>query len=201
MTIHTTPLYGLAYADTDTAVIDLATVSQQLAQTVEAALNTGGVAAPGAADVTAVAARVTALEQWRPKANDVAFTQGGINTDWAGTAYGWVAGLGAKLTVPADGRVRSWAAVLASNYNRTVGLRYRLDLAAGPGKAATTTYFPNATGFIYTAPAGSELSATFQAGGQLLGDQAATLYLEARVVTAGAGSVIIPTVTLQTSTD
>jgi hypothetical protein len=55
VTIHTTPLYGIAYADTDTALADYPTVTQQAATTVDAALAAGGVVPPGAADLTAEA--------------------------------------------------------------------------------------------------------------------------------------------------
>lgn len=62
MTIHLTPLYGIAYVDTDTAVVDLAAASQQAATTIEQALTRGGVVPPGAADLTAEAATRAAAD-------------------------------------------------------------------------------------------------------------------------------------------
>lgn len=65
MTLHTTPTYGIAYADTDTALGDIAAVTEQAAETIEAALIRGGVAPANAADVIAVSNRVTSLESSR----------------------------------------------------------------------------------------------------------------------------------------
>lgn len=63
MTIHHTPGYNLAYADLDTAAVDLAEVSYQLAQSIEAALTAGGLAPPNTPDLAALSARVTTVEQ------------------------------------------------------------------------------------------------------------------------------------------
>jgi hypothetical protein len=90
VTIHTTPLYGIAYADTDTALADYPTVTQQAATTVDAALAAGGVVPPGAADLTAEAStrasadaalstRVTALETATPPA----WTAPALNSGWS----------------------------------------------------------------------------------------------------------------------
>jgi hypothetical protein len=66
VTIHTTPVYGLAYCDTDTPLVDLAAVSQTFATTTEAALVRGGIAPPAAQDLATLSGRVTALETGRP---------------------------------------------------------------------------------------------------------------------------------------
>lgn len=62
MTIHTEPLYGIAYVDVDTALVDLATASQQAATTTAAALARGGIAPPDATTQAQLGARATALE-------------------------------------------------------------------------------------------------------------------------------------------
>lgn len=125
------------------------------------------------------------------------FTQGTVNTAWASTSYAWSTGLGAKNVIDADGVARQWGATCAVNVAAgPAWWRFRVDLAAGNGKAATTTYWPNTTGFRMAPPAGSELGFALQAGGSLLGDQAATLYLEARAEVANQPNVIIPTVRL-----
>lgn len=74
MTIHNTAdAWALAYADSDTALGDYPTITQQVAETVAAALTRGGIAPPGATDLaaeantravadTALGNRATALE-------------------------------------------------------------------------------------------------------------------------------------------
>lgn len=73
MTIHYTTNYHIAYADTDTAAVDLATVSQSVAASLDAAMGRAGYSPPDAttfaAEVaarqnadTALSTRVTALE-------------------------------------------------------------------------------------------------------------------------------------------
>lgn len=62
MTIHQEPLYGIAYVDVDTALVDLAAASQQAATTTAAALARGGIAPPDATTQAQLAARITALE-------------------------------------------------------------------------------------------------------------------------------------------
>lgn len=64
MTIHTTTNYGIAYADTDTALGDYPTVTQQVANTLDAALGRGGIAPPDATTQAQLAARATALESF-----------------------------------------------------------------------------------------------------------------------------------------
>lgn len=65
MTTLTTPVYGIAYVDGDSALPDLAAATQAAAQTTEAALLRGGVVPPAAADLNAVTARVVTLENAR----------------------------------------------------------------------------------------------------------------------------------------
>jgi hypothetical protein len=62
VTIHTTTNYGIAYVDTDTALVDLAAATQQAAATIDAALGRGGIAPPDATTQAQLAARVTAVE-------------------------------------------------------------------------------------------------------------------------------------------
>lgn len=61
-----TPLYGLYYLAPGQPARDTRLVLQANAEKTEAALAAGGVAAPGASDLLAVAARVTALEADTP---------------------------------------------------------------------------------------------------------------------------------------
>lgn len=128
-------------------------------------------------------------------------TAGAVNNGWASTGTGtagfvWVPGLGAQLTVPADGIRRDFGATCSTDVTGTSGAwwRYRVDLAAGNGKPASTSYFPGATGFHMTWTA--EASFTLQAAGTLLGDQAAALYLEGRADTSGGPNIIAPSVRL-----
>jgi hypothetical protein len=65
--LHTTPLYGFKWADVDTPLIDLAAATESVAKGAEAALAAGGMTAPGAADLAAVAARVGVLENSRAR--------------------------------------------------------------------------------------------------------------------------------------
>jgi hypothetical protein len=62
MTMHYTPNYGIAYIDSDTAAVDIATASQSAATTIDAALTAGGVTPPGASDYVALVGRVNLLE-------------------------------------------------------------------------------------------------------------------------------------------
>jgi hypothetical protein len=142
---------------------------------------------------------VTALEQWRAPSADHYFTQGVNNTSWASNVYNWTTGLGAKTTVPADALARAWGATCTVNVSQgAMWWRFVCELAAGGGKAAATSYWPNTNGFKVAPPTGTEVSASLQAGGQLLGDQAATFYLQARADVAGTGSFTYPTVRLTT---
>lgn len=136
---------------------------------------------------------------WRLVVPSQQFTQGGVSNAWAGTTFAWVPGAGAQLQVPVDGVRRDWAAECATDCTGTSGAwwRYRMDLAAGNGKAASTSYWPNATGFHMVWS--TEGSFSLQAGGTLLGDQAATFYLEFHADTAGGPNIVIPTVTLRLS--
>lgn len=190
-----TPVYQLEYLVQGEPARNTRGALERNALSIEAALLAKAVPAPGAADLAQVAARVLALENWRAPAAEHRFTQGTSTTNWVSTAYAWTAALGAQLTVPADGRPRSWGASCAVNVkDGTMWWRYVMDLAAGPGKAAATTYWPNATGFKAAPPAGSELSYAIQAGGVLAGDQAATFYLQARADVGGVEDFILPTV-------
>ncbi|MET0996264.1 MAG: hypothetical protein ABWY20_20255 [Mycobacterium sp.] len=81
MSIHTTPIYGLAYIDVDTPLEDLAVASQQNAATVETALAAGGLAPPNTPDLAAAIGRIAALEGSAPVA--VPFV------NLAGAATGW----------------------------------------------------------------------------------------------------------------
>ena len=127
MTILTEPLYGIAYCDPDTALTDLATVSQQAATTTAAALQRGGVVPPGAADLTAEAStranadtalsnRITALEgppAWQPLT---------LATGWAnytGAATFTTPGGGpyqasAYRAAPGGARMRGWIQTTAA---------------------------------------------------------------------------------------
>lgn len=62
MTIQHTAVYDLAYADTQTPVVELAEVTRQVAATLEAALIRGGIAPPAAQDLAQLAGRVATLE-------------------------------------------------------------------------------------------------------------------------------------------
>jgi hypothetical protein len=58
----TTPIYGLRYLELGEPARNTRQVLQDNAETIEAALAAGGVAAPGAADLLAVSGRVSVLE-------------------------------------------------------------------------------------------------------------------------------------------
>jgi hypothetical protein len=60
--LHYTPNFQLAYIDADTPLEDLAAASRTLAEKADAALTAGGVAAPGAAELTTLGGRVNVLE-------------------------------------------------------------------------------------------------------------------------------------------
>jgi hypothetical protein len=62
MTVHTIPGYGVAYADVDTPVVELAAVSKVTAQALHDALVRGGIAPPAAQDLAAAVARIATLE-------------------------------------------------------------------------------------------------------------------------------------------
>jgi hypothetical protein len=133
VTILHTVNYGLAYADTNTPLVDLADVTAQVAATVDAALTAGGVAPPGATDLIALAGRVSALEAAHPAQSpriDIYRTAGGA--------------FGGAFLVPYDAvRTAQTTPALASNTNawftfdpanrriliKQAGL-YRLDAAA-----------------------------------------------------------------------
>lgn len=65
MTQYTTTNYGIAYADSLEPLASYADITAQVASTVDAALTRGGIAPPNAADLAAVAGRVTSLETSR----------------------------------------------------------------------------------------------------------------------------------------
>lgn len=133
--------------------------------------------------------------KWRPLSTQAWSTLGISSVAWGNTAYEWNSGLGAKIVMPADGVERKWIASLATNVKGDGWWRLRRDLAAGNGKAAATKYWPNATGFRMN-PGALEVSATFSASETLLGDQAATVHLEARATASGSMDFILPTVAL-----
>lgn len=135
MTIHTTPNYGLAYCDSDTALKDLATASQQLAQTVDTALGHGGVAPY---DVTSLAAevgarqaldgRVTVVEQRVTAAMTAPNTiNGGAATalTWGSTSARSTAGMWASA---APTRLKPPA---AGEYDLSVMVSWTLSTSAG----------------------------------------------------------------------
>jgi hypothetical protein len=62
MTILRTTNYSIAYADADTALGDYPSVTQQVAQTLDAALGRGGIAPPDATTQAQLAARITTNE-------------------------------------------------------------------------------------------------------------------------------------------
>jgi hypothetical protein len=210
-----TPVYELEYIVQGEPLRGARLALENNAKTIEAALVRGGIAPPAAQDLATLAGRVTAteatnttqdgrlaaLEAWRPRATDVLFSQGGLNSAWAPTAMTWTSGLGAKLTQAADGVTRKWSAVAMCNVSGAGKWHIRCDLAAGGGKAASTLYWPNAGGFVATIPAGSELTQGIQGGGTLLGDQAATFYLECLSNAAGGSSWQIPTLTITLHAD
>lgn len=122
------------------------------------------------------------------------FIQGGLNAGYGSTAFVWVPGLGPKQTIPADDVARAWEVSAAVSVTGEGFWRFRLDLAANPdyGYPATSSYWPNATGFRAAAGAG-EISSTIQAAGTLTGAQAATWYLEARAAVVGGAGFFLPT--------
>lgn len=65
MTAHT-PIYGLEYIEEGEPLRLARPALENNAHTIEAALQAGGVAAPGASDLLAVSGRVTALESYVP---------------------------------------------------------------------------------------------------------------------------------------
>lgn len=140
--------------------------------------------------------------KWRPLSTQVWSTLGINSANWGLTTYSWNSGLGAQIVLPADGIARTWIATSTVNVKGDGWWRLRRDLAAGNGKAASTTYWPNTTGFrlntiVPTNPITElEVSATFAASEALLGDQQATVYLEARSSTSGSADIILPTVSL-----
>lgn len=62
MTIYKTPSFQIAYCDVDTALVDLAEVTRQVAATVDAALTRGGIAPDTQQALTLLPGRTTALE-------------------------------------------------------------------------------------------------------------------------------------------
>lgn len=189
MTLET-PTYHLPYMQEGQPAYQLRAVWQLLAERAEAALIAGGITPPGASDLAALVGRVNLLEARRAKQ---VYTLGGSNPGWASTAMLWVAGLGAKITIPADGVPRTWTSTVAVNVIGTGRVRYRCDLAAIPGKAATSTYWPATDGQRFVTGT-NEIGGTVQAGGSLLGDQAATLYVEARAEVANGATFNLPSV-------
>lgn len=101
MTIHHEPLYGIAYADADTPIDDLGTVTQEAADTIAAALARGGIAPPDATTQAQLAARITALESrnatatWQ-KARSTNTTSWPLPVPWT-----TVPGCTASVVVPA----------------------------------------------------------------------------------------------------
>lgn len=65
MTIHHTTNYGIAWADDLLPLRQVAAVTQQAAETIDAALGRGGIAPPDATTQAELAARITALEALR----------------------------------------------------------------------------------------------------------------------------------------
>lgn len=108
MTIHTTTNYGIAYVDTDTALVDLAAASLQAATTIDAALGRGGIAPPDATTQAQLAARATALEgratALETKLPGVSATAAVVS---APLAAGWAAG--AALTYRVYRSVVHWS--------------------------------------------------------------------------------------------
>jgi hypothetical protein len=83
MTLYTTPIYGIAWTDDEAPLVDLAAVSQDVAETLEAALALGGIAPPEAQDLIALTGRVVALEAPRPRAFlHQSTAQTGLLTGW-----------------------------------------------------------------------------------------------------------------------
>jgi hypothetical protein len=107
------------------------------------------------------------------------------NAAWGGTTYGWVAGLGGKVTIPADGVRRAVSVIAGAQIVGDGWLRIRRDLGTG-----TSAYWPNATGLRSTAATEDRL--TFMAGEGLDGSTSATYYLEARAQVAAAPSIFVP---------
>lgn len=132
--------------------------------------------------------------RWRLRTAEATGTTGGTNSGWAGTTFAWVAGLGAKIVIPADGIARRWQAVANCNITGDGYLRIRADLAVGSGgtPAASSSYGPGSNGFRQVVTSSQEYSLALQHGGDLDGDQALTLYLEARSNVAASGSFILP---------
>lgn len=130
--------------------------------------------------------------RWQLAAPAMYSTLGSVNNSWAGTAYGWVSGLGAKITIPADAVHRPIAAQVTCDVaNSGIWMRLRVDLGTG-----TTNYYPNATGFHWNEAASSEAGYGFGTSFVLDGSTTATVYLEAKADTAGAPNVIIPAINL-----
>lgn len=134
---------------------------------------------------------------WRIMSSQGWASTGIINKGFVSTSFLWVPGLGDKIVIPADGVQRDWQANVTVNIKDAAFVRLRRDLAAGNGKPAATTYWPNSVGFQGFTSSGDEVSVAFGAAGSLLGDQAATYYLEARAVVTAKPDVIIPTVQMR----
>lgn len=62
MTIQHTTNFGIAYADSSTALTDLGTVTQQIANSLDAAMGRAGYTPPDSTSFAALSARVGALE-------------------------------------------------------------------------------------------------------------------------------------------
>lgn len=192
-----TAVYGLEYIVEGEPLRGARLALENNAKTIEAALVLGGIAPPAAQDLATLAGRVTAAEQLAAASINT-FTQGGYNDLWNSTSFVWVPGMGAKVTIPADGRPRRWSATCAMNVKGGPGWwRYRMDLQASGSKPASSVYFPNDIGLsINPNPTTAEVTGVLQAGASLLGDQAAVLYLEARAVVSGQPVMVYPTVRL-----
>lgn len=79
----TTPIYGLPYPAQGQPIRDTRLILENLAKLVEAALQNGGIAPAGAADIAALAGRVATLEAGRARATLYATAPQGGLVSWA----------------------------------------------------------------------------------------------------------------------
>lgn len=161
MTTHTTPNYGIAYVDADTALVDLATASQQAAQTIDAALGRGGIAPVDATSLaTEAATRRDADTALDGRATSLEASRTAVEGAWTTYTPTWTV---AGTVPPALGN-----GTLVGRY-RKQGRTVNLFLRLSPG--STTTGGTQGFRFSLPAPAAQQSYLTAKAfvGGAIWG--------------------------------
>lgn len=179
MTLYSTPIYGITWADLDTPLTQLADVTEQAAKTTEAALARGGIAPPAAQDLAAVAGRVAALESRLPAAwSLVSSPADATYSQDPGLEWATFAGMGASITAPAGRYVEVEFCAPTHRCEASSGLDLRLVINGAIVDASTSVVGTIAIQFPRVTLAGGYLSTggpvTVSAQGRRVGS-AATL--------------------------